>query len=82
VSDEKVAQRVPTLPVEELRSSSGPAAEYNKKTGFAAMDPARQREIASQGGRAVHEQGVAYHFSTEAAKAAGSKGGKALRKRK
>ena len=30
------------------------------KRGFAAMSPERQRQIASQGGRAAHVQGVAH----------------------
>lgn len=45
--------------------------------GFASMDPERQREIASQGGRAAHEKGTAHEFTPEEARAAGSKGGKA-----
>jgi uncharacterized protein len=42
--------------------------------GFAVMDPARQREIASQGGRAAHELGRAHTFNSEEAKLAGRKG--------
>ncbi len=45
--------------------------------GFASMDPARQREIASQGGKAAHEKGTAHEFTPEEAREAGSKGGKA-----
>ena len=41
------------------------------------MDPQRQREIASQGGRAAHEKGTAHEFSSEEARAAGRKGGQA-----
>lgn len=41
--------------------------------GFAAMDPQRQREIASLGGRAAHQSGHAHEFSTEEARAAGRK---------
>ena len=41
------------------------------------MDQAKQREIASKGGRAAHQKGTAHRFTTEEAKAAGSKGGKA-----
>jgi general stress protein YciG len=48
------------------------------KRGFASMDPQRQREIASQGGRAAHEQGVAHEFSPEEARAAGRKGGETV----
>jgi general stress protein YciG len=39
--------------------------------GFGAMDAARQREIASQGGRAAHAQGKAHEFTSEEARAAG-----------
>ncbi len=45
--------------------------------GFASMDPARQRQIASQGGKAAHKSGNAHQFTSEEARAAGSKGGKA-----
>jgi uncharacterized protein len=45
--------------------------------GFASMDPQRQREIASQGGRAAHEKGAAHEFTSEEARQAGSKGGQA-----
>jgi general stress protein YciG len=45
------------------------------RRGFAAMDPQRQREIASRGGRAAHQKGTAHQFTTEEARAAGSKGG-------
>ena len=46
--------------------------------GFAAMDPAQQRRIASEGGRAAHASGNAHEFTSEEARAAGSKsrGGK------
>jgi uncharacterized protein len=41
--------------------------------GFAAMDPQRQREIASLGGRAAHQSGHAHEFTSEEARAAGRK---------
>jgi hypothetical protein len=41
--------------------------------GFAAMDPAQQRRIASEGGRAAHASGNAHEFTSEEARAAGSK---------
>lgn len=47
------------------------------RRGFAAMSPERQREIASQGGRAAHEQGVAHEWNKDEARAAGKKGGQA-----
>ncbi len=45
--------------------------------GFASMDPERQREIASRGGRAAHASGRAHEFSPEEAREAGRKGGRA-----
>lgn len=43
------------------------------------MDPDKQREIASEGGRAAHESGNAHEFSSEEAREAGRKGGEASR---
>jgi general stress protein YciG len=42
------------------------------------MDPQRQREIASLGGRAAHAQGTAHEFDAEEARLAGRKGGEAV----
>ena len=36
------------------------------------MSAERQREIASQGGRAAHQQGVAHEWSKDEARAAGT----------
>ena len=47
----------------------------SSRRGFAAMDPERQRQIARQGGKAAHQQGVAHQWTTEEARAAGRKGG-------
>lgn len=49
--------------------------------GFASMNPEKQREIASKGGRAAHNQGTAHEWSSEEARAAGRKGGAASRHR-
>jgi uncharacterized protein len=49
--------------------------------GFASMDPQRQREIASQGGRAAHQKGTAHQFNPEEAKIAGAKGGQAAHRK-
>lgn len=43
--------------------------------GFASMDEDKQREIASQGGKAAHEKGTAHEFSSDEAREAGRKGG-------
>lgn len=49
-----------------------------KRRGFAAMDRARQRAIASEGGRAAHQKGTAHEFSSDEARRAGRKGGVAV----
>jgi len=48
------------------------------KRGFASMDAAKQREIASKGGRAAHAKGTAHEFTSEEARVAGRKGGEAV----
>ena len=48
------------------------------KRGFASMDPSKQREIASKGGRAAHAKGTAHEFTSEEARVAGRKGGEAV----
>lgn len=45
------------------------------KRGFASMDPQKQREIASKGGKAAHLKGTAHEFTSEEAREAGRKGG-------
>lgn len=51
------------------------AGSGKSKRGFASMDPSRQREIASKGGRAAHEKGTAHEWSSDEARVAGQKGG-------
>ena len=46
--------------------------------GFASMDPSRQREIASKGGRAAHAKGTAHEWTADEARVAGRKGGEAV----
>jgi uncharacterized protein len=46
--------------------------------GFAGMDEDRQREIASEGGRAAHASGNAHEFDSREAQRAGQKGGEAV----
>jgi general stress protein YciG len=54
-------------------SPGGPA-----KRGFAAMNEAQQREIASKGGQAAHQKGTAHEFDSAEARRAGQKGGVAV----
>lgn len=49
--------------------------ESKNGRGFASMDPAKQQEIASKGGKAAHEKGTAHEYSPEEAREAGQKGG-------
>lgn len=49
-----------------------------QQRGFASMNPEKQREIASKGGKAAHQKGTAHQFSPEEARAAGRKGGEAV----
>jgi general stress protein YciG len=43
--------------------------------GFASMDDARVKEIASRGGKAAHMKGTAHEFTSDEAREAGRKGG-------
>ena len=56
-------------------SESGSTPRGRSNRGFASMDRAKQREIASKGGRAAHEKGTAHEFDAGEARAAGRKGG-------
>ncbi|MBP1474850.1 hypothetical protein J7I44_11120 [Frateuria sp. MAH-13] len=58
-------------------SSKNPGSSTSKR-GFASMDEERQREIASEGGRAAHASGHAHQFTSEEARRAGQKGGEAV----
>jgi general stress protein YciG len=50
--------------------------------GFASMDRAKQREIASKGGKAAHQKGTAHEWTSEEAREAGRKGGMASQRRR
>lgn len=57
----------------------GRSRTASSRRGFAAMDPDEQREIAREGGRAAHAQGVAHEFTSEEAREAGRRGGQMSR---
>ena len=46
------------------------------------MDRAKQREIASKGGKAAHAKGTAHEWTSEEAREAGRKGGMASHRRR
>ncbi|MES2898140.1 MAG: KGG domain-containing protein [Pseudomonadota bacterium] len=52
--------------------SRGSQGSGTSNRGFASMDPERQREIASEGGKAAHQKGTAHEFTSEEARRAGS----------
>ncbi|MBA2355875.1 MAG: general stress protein [Acidobacteria bacterium] len=64
----------------ESSSTQGSGETRRKeRRGFASMSPEKQREIASKGGRAAHMKGTAHEWTSEEARAAGRKGGRASR---
>lgn len=64
----------------KLAPKTRPAARIGdgsrtSRRGFASMDPAEQRRIASEGGKASHASGQGHKWTPEEARAAGRKGG-------
>jgi general stress protein YciG len=59
-------------------NSASEKPKGSAKRGFAAMDEATQRAIASKGGQAAHQKGTAHEFDSEEARRAGQKGGEAV----
>ncbi len=78
-----ILERVDTEETTPPNDSSSPAAVARPRArrGFAAMSPERQRELASQGGRAAQRAGTAHRFTREEARIAGRKGGLAAQHR-
>jgi general stress protein YciG len=62
----------PPQSVEEAR-----ARPTRRPRGFAAMDRTLVSDIARKGGKAAHTAGTAHEFTTEEAREAGRKGGRA-----
>ncbi len=58
-------------------TTATPPASRTSRRGFASMDRAKQREIASKGGKAAHLKGTAHEFDSAEAAEAGRKGGQA-----
>lgn len=56
-------------------------SQGSSNRGFASMDPQKQKQIASKGGKAAHEKGSAHEFNSQEARQAGSKGGQSNRSR-
>ena len=62
-------------------TNAAPKKSGTSNRGFASMDPERQRQIASEGGRAAHASGNAHEFTSEEAREAGRKGGESRGKK-
>jgi general stress protein YciG len=73
----------PEAPAQELTPDRPPQpveageAKPRRPRGFAAMDRKLVSEIARKGGKAAHSAGTAHEFTSEEARVAGRKGGRA-----
>lgn len=56
-------------------------SQGSSNRGFASMDPEKQRQIASKGGKAAHQKGSAHEFNSQEARQAGRKGGQSSSRR-
>ena len=56
-------------------------SQGSSNRGFASMDPEKQRQIASKGGKAAHQKGSAHEFNSQEARQAGKKGGQSSGRR-
>jgi general stress protein YciG len=75
--DGRTEQRADQNKGSSQRAEPG-SGKSTAKRGFAAMDEATQRMIASKGGQAAHQKGTAHEFNSEEARRAGQKGGEAV----
>lgn len=69
-----------TTTTAEATEATPPPAK--KKRGFAAMDRALVSQIARKGGKAAHSAGTAHEFTSEEARRAGQKGGRATHEKR
>jgi uncharacterized protein len=56
-------------------------SQGSSNRGFASMDPEKQRQIASKGGKAAHQKGSAHEFNAQEARQAGKKCGQSSGRR-
>ena len=71
---------MPNNPDNPQDADSRNQRQASSRRGFASMDPERQRQIASRGGKAAHASGNAHQFNATEAREAGRKGGLAGRR--
>lgn len=67
----------PDLPPTAPEAATTGEAKPRRPRGFAAMDRALVSEIARKGGKAAHTAGTAHEFTSDEAREAGRKGGRA-----
>ena len=68
----------PDRPPQTTEAAGVPGEQKPKRPrGFAAMDRKLVSEIARKGGKAAHSAGTAHEFTSEEARVAGRKGGRA-----
>lgn len=84
-SENQASDQVGGNEASQLNLSENQETQQTQKKGrgrgFASMDPEKQKEIASKGGKAAHQKGTAHEFTSEEAREAGRKGGQARGKR-
>jgi general stress protein YciG len=67
----------PDGPPHAVEAARGGETKTPRPRGFAAMDRRLVTEIARKGGKAAHTAGTAHEFTTDEAREAGRKGGRA-----
>ncbi len=67
----------PDRPPQPQGSGEAHEGKPKRPRGFAAMDRKLVSEIARKGGKAAHSAGTAHEFTSEEARVAGRKGGRA-----
>jgi len=67
----------PSAPTHAAGGESPAEPKPKRRRGFAAMDPKLVSEISRKGGKAAHTAGTAHEFTSEEAREAGRKGGRA-----
>jgi general stress protein YciG len=67
----------PDGPPRSVEGGETVEGKVRRPRGFAAMDRGLVTEIARKGGKAAHTAGTAHEFTTDEAREAGRKGGRA-----
>ena len=67
----------PDAPPQPIQAAENQDRKPGRPRGFAAMDRKLVSEIARKGGKAAHSAGTAHEFTSDEARVAGRKGGRA-----